>query len=242
MPHTPAADDASQHDSPAGVAAVERALAIVDVVASRIEPFSLADLSRETGFYKSTLLRLIASLERGALVVRRSDGRYALGPSAYRLGRAFDASYRLTEIIAPLLARCVEQGSESASFHILHDAQWRVCLVRVDSHHSTLDRIRAGDLLPLTKGAAGRLIDGYTHDAVTARALGPVVLSMGERDPNCAAVASPVFGPANAFIGAISLSGPKERFTPAAIDTMSALATSAARDATLALAGQWPGV
>ena len=37
---------------------------------------------------------------------------------------------------------------------------------------------------------------------------------MGERDPSCAAVASPVFGPDGEACGAISLSGPKERFSP----------------------------
>lgn len=222
-----------------GVAAVERALAIVDEIASRAEPITLADLSRATGFYKSTLLRLIASLERASLVVRRHDGRYALGPYAHRLGRAFDSAYRLTEIIEPLLKQCVDQGSESASFHVYHDAQSRVCLLRIDSHHSTLDRIRVGDLLPLSRGAAGRLISAHLKDAEAAARLGPTVVSMGERDPNCAAVASPVLGPAGEMVGVVSLSGPKERFTPAAIKKMTRLAQAAARDATQALGGHW---
>ena len=127
------------------------ALAIVGAVAQRTEPITLADLSRATGYYKSTLLRLIASLERAALVVRRADGRYALGPYAHHLGRAYEATYRLTETILPLLQALVDKGTESASFHAYHDAQSRVCLLRVDSHHSTLDRIRTGDLLPLDK-------------------------------------------------------------------------------------------
>ena len=86
-----------------GVAAVERALAIVDAIAQRTDPITLADLSRVTGFYKSTLLRLIASLERACLVVRRADGRYALGPYAHTLGRAYEATYQLTESILPRL-------------------------------------------------------------------------------------------------------------------------------------------
>ncbi|MEI2416366.1 IclR family transcriptional regulator C-terminal domain-containing protein [Orrella sp. JC864] len=243
MPRIPPDPNAASSAEPAadGVAAVERALAIVDAIASRTEPISLADLSRATGFYKSTLLRLIASLERGSLVVRRHDGRYALGPYAHRLGRAFDAAYRLTEIIEPLLRQCVDQGSESASFHVYHDARWRTCLLRIDSHHSTLDRIRVGDLLPLTRGAAGRLIHGYMNDAQAHATLGLSAVSMGERDPNCAAVASPVFGSSGEIVGAISLSGPKERFTPSAIETMTGQAKAAAQAATQALGGRWPG-
>ena len=51
---------------------------------------------------------------------------------------------------------------------------------------------------------------------------------MGERDPSCAAVASPVFGPDGEACGAISLSGPKERFSPAAIKKMSKLVQESA--------------
>jgi len=223
-----------------GVAAVERALAIVDAIAQRTDPITLADLSRVTGFYKSTLLRLIASLERACLVVRRADGRYALGPYAHTLGRAYEATYQLTESILPRLRMLVDQGTESASFHVYHDAQSRVCVLRVDSHHSTLDRIRVGDLLPLSKGAAGRLITGYLVEQGSPAEVGLVLQSMGERDPNCAAVASPVFGPDGAFCGAISLSGPKERFTPAAVKKMSRLVQEGARMATEALGGRWP--
>ncbi|WP_459617406.1 IclR family transcriptional regulator [Bordetella sp. 2513F-2] len=222
-----------------GVAAVERALAIVEAVAQHGEPIGLADLARATGFYKSTLLRLIASLERAALVMRQVDGRYSLGPYAYRLGRAYEKAYGLTDVILPLLQEVVEAGSESASFHVYHDATSRVCLLRVDSHHSTLDRIRPGDLLPLARGAAGKLLSRAIRGE-EAEAIPEVETSMGERDPDCAAVASPVYGPDNVMCGVISLSGPKERYTPAAIKKMSKLARDAARQATRALGGRWP--
>ncbi|NYT84501.1 IclR family transcriptional regulator [Pollutimonas harenae] len=223
-----------------GVAAVDRALLIVDVIAQRGEPITLADLSRATGFYKSTLLRLIASLERASLVIRRSDGRYALGSYAHQLGRCYEAAYRLSEVVQPVLEELVDKGSESGSFHTYHDAKSRICLLRVDSHHSTLDRIRVGDLLPLDRGAAGKLITLYDKGVSTLSDNDLLAISMGERDPNCAAVASPVFGPDNEFCGAISLSGPKERFTPAAVKKMSRMVTQAAEKATITLGGRWP--
>ena len=230
----------TQDNSTDGVAAVERALTIVGAVAERTEPITLADLSRATGFYKSTLLRLIASLEKVALVVRRADGRYSLGPYAHHLGRAYEATYRLTETILPLLQALVDKGTESASFHVYHDANSRACVLRVDSHHSTLDRIRVGDLLPLDKGAAGRLLTAYLVDGKSPAEVGLMLTSMGERDPNCAAVASPVFGPDGDICGAISLSGPKERYSPAAVKKMAKLVQEAAADATRALGGRWP--
>ncbi|PLC52709.1 IclR family transcriptional regulator [Pollutimonas nitritireducens] len=223
-----------------GVAAVDRALAIVDVIAHSSDPITLADLSRATGYYKSTLLRLIASLEKASLVIRRSDGRYALGRYAHELGRSYEAAYRLTEVLLPVLQDLVDRGSESSSFHVYHDDQSRVCLLRVDSHHSTLDRIRVGDLLPLERGAAGKLIKAYYGTGMPPSKDHLIAISMGERDPNCAAVASPVFGLGNEFCGAISLSGPQERFTPKAVKEMSGMVQEAARDVTNALGGAWP--
>ena len=72
-----------------GVAAVERALTIVSALERANGPVSLADLSRLTGFYKSTILRLMASLEGNGYVTRLRDGGYDLGPAAFRLGIAY---------------------------------------------------------------------------------------------------------------------------------------------------------
>ena len=223
-----------------GVAAVDRAMLIVRSIASAHQPMTLAELSRVTGLYKSTLLRIIASLERASLVVKRRDGRYTLGHFANELGRAHEQAYRILEVVQPLLEAMVENGSESASFHVYHDESHRQCLLRVDSHHSTLDRIRVGDLLPLERGAAGKLIVAYHGTGLEPCENHMLAVSMGERDPNCAAVSSPVFSAGDEFCGAISLSGPKERFSESSIPWLSGIVQDAARKATMMLGGRWP--
>lgn len=223
-----------------GVAAVDRALSIATALAQAGTPLTLADIARLTGMYKSTLLRLLASLERSGLVVQRNDKRYALGPLAFLFGRTFDASYSLKETIQPVLEWLVTQGTESPSFHIRHDSETRICLARVDSAHSTLDRVRTGDILPLHRGAAGKVLATFAQGQA-ASAQAPLILtSFGERDPLCGAIAAPVFGPGNTLLGALSLSGPLERFSELAVSRMSDLLITAARRASLALGGTWP--
>ena len=112
--------------------------------------------------------------------------------------------------------------------------------MRINSHHSTLDRIDVGDLLPLDRGAAGKLISAFRGTGTAPSTDTVLATSIGERDPNCAAVAAAVFGADNEFLGAISLSGPTERFTEDAIDRQSELITHAARRATELLGGRWP--
>lgn len=230
----------TQDSENGGVAAVDRAIAILRAIAGHASPITLAELARATGYYKSTLLRLLTSLERSALVVRRSNGCYAIGPLAHELGRSYEATYRVEAVLKPVLEELVERGSESASFHVHHDDQHRLCLLRIDSHHSTLDRIDVGDLLPLDRGAAGKLITAFRNTGIAPSPGNVLATSIGERDPDCAAVAAAVFGPDNEFLGAISLSGPKERYTAEWTARQSEWVAQAARRATELLGGRWP--
>ena len=225
-----------------GVAAVDRSIEILKAVARFGSPVSLAEIARETGFYKSTILRLLISLEGAALVIRKVNGQYALGPYAKELGRAYENQYHLSEIILPVLEGLIAQHTESASFHVYCNPHERMCLLRVDSAHPTLDRIKAGDLLPLDRGAAGKLLTAYLVKKLSTKDAGVIATSMGERDPVCAAVASPVFDSEGDVLGVISLSGPKERFTPSAIRKMSKLVQAASAQVTTTLGGQWPKV
>jgi len=229
-----------------GVAAVDRALTILRAFEGEgdPEPLTLAALARRTGLYKSTMLRLMVSLQAFGYIVQLPDGRYHLGPTPFRLGSVYQRGNRLYGHVMPVLRTLVAQGSESPSFHIRHDERLRLCVLRIDSQHSTLDRVRAGALLPLDRGAAGTVIlafDGTQRGEKfdQARSAG-LAVSYGERDPDCAAVASPVFGADNKFVGALSVSGPKSRFTDENIHKMSLQVVDGARRITYSLGGKHP--
>lgn len=223
-----------------GVAAVDRALSILAAFEDAPEPMTLAELARRTKMYKSTLLRLMTSLQEFGYLVQFADGRYHLGPTPFRLGAVYQRSNNLHDRVIPLLRQLVADGTESPSFHVRHDAKRRLCVFRVDSQHSTLDRVEAGMLLPLDRGAAGRVIlafDGDRGNAYDEIREACIAVSFGERDPDCAGLACPVFGPGGKCIGALSLSGPKPRFTPENVKRMTSLLLTAAVRLTRASGG-----
>ncbi|MCA1452663.1 IclR family transcriptional regulator [Bradyrhizobium sp. BRP22] len=223
-----------------GVAAVDRALTILGAFEERPEPMSLAELSRHTGMYKSTLLRLMTSLQEFGYLVQLPEGRYHLGPTPFRLGAIYQRANNLHDRVIPVLRQLVAAGTESPSFHVRHDGKRRLCVFRIDSQHSTLDRVEAGMLLPLDRGAAGRVIlafDGESGEVYDPIRKGAIAVSFGERDPDCAGIACPVFGPNGKLVGALSLSGPKPRFTKENIKTMSSLLSQAASRLTRSLGG-----
>ncbi|WP_129138699.1 helix-turn-helix domain-containing protein [Modicisalibacter coralii] len=97
------------------VEAVERALTILEVFDAPQERFTLAELAAATGFYKSTLLRLLGSLERFDYVQRDRDGRFRLGRSPVRLARRHLPNRRLETWIQPVLEGLAEASGETAA-------------------------------------------------------------------------------------------------------------------------------
>ncbi len=100
--------------------------------------------------------------------------------------------------------------------------------------------MRTGQSLPLKRGAAGKVLQRYAAGAEAVDGPPLVEVSFGERDPLCGAIAAPVFGAGGQLLGALSLSGPLERFTEAAVRKMLNPMLEACEAATRSLGGPWP--
>lgn len=204
---------AEENSAPGGVAAVDRALSLLAAFRSGDRTLTLGELAERTRLYKSTALRLLASLEHARLVVRQGDGVYALGPELARLHSVFTGSFSLEAEVVPALRALVAATQESAAFHVRQGDQ-RLCLYRVDSPHVVRDHTRAGDLLPLDRGAGGRILcafsgaKGSLYD--TIRKQGYVVLD-SDRVPDLTGISAPVFGVDGALVGALTLTMPTSR-------------------------------
>jgi DNA-binding IclR family transcriptional regulator len=194
-----------------GVAAVDRALTILDALTD--QKTSLAELSKRTGLYKSTVLRLIKSLEKFGYVLRSEDGGYRLGSKVLYLGSLYQKHFNTSEIVPPVLRKMAEELHEGVSFYV-SDGEYRVVLHRIDASRSVRDSIHEGDRFLLTAGASGhvlRAFDGARGERFDRIREQMYAASYGERDPEIAAVACPVFGHGNRTVGALSVSGPRYR-------------------------------
>ena len=107
--------DAPTREAGEGVAAVERALSIVAALETSDQPMTLAEIAVCTGFYKSTILRLLGSLIGTGYVTHLPDRSYDLGPMAFRLGVAFTRKNAIGHHVMPALQELVDRGTESAS-------------------------------------------------------------------------------------------------------------------------------
>ena len=221
-----------------GVAAVERAFAILHAFRAGDTSLNLSEIASRTQMYKSTILRTMATLIHEHCIVRLDDGSYQLGSMLLHWGGLYQAALRLDDHVPAILRRLVEETGEGASF-FTREGDLRVCLFRIDSPKSVRDHIRTGDLLPLDKGAAGRVLSRFDRTLTPAADVPkqPLVVTIGEREPDIGAIAAPVFGPAGSLRGALAVSGPAARFSPDLLSGMSMAVLKAASDLTRRLGG-----
>lgn len=202
-----------------GVAAVERAVSLLEAFTERDTSLSLGELARRTELDKATVLRIARSLAKSSMLVRNEDASWRLGPKLVRLGALYQSTFRSAAIIEPVLAELSERTGESAALYV-REGDSRVCLFRHDSSQSIRHSARVGDAFPLDRGAPGRVMlvfDG-DHDPLAdeIRARG-WHCTRGERDPQVASLAAPVFRDGRNLFGSVALTGPPSRFTEEAV-------------------------
>lgn len=197
-----------------GVEAVDRALQILDCFGAENQELSLADISRRTGFYKSTILRLAVSLENFGYLIREESGRFRLGPTTWKLGASYRQGFDLAGVMRPELKWLCERTSETASFYIKEGGS-RICLYRVEPARAIRHSITEGANMPLDRGASGKILLAYSGDdterSAEIRADG-YAISLGERDAEVAAISVPIVAGNGRLVGAIAVSGLITRF------------------------------
>ncbi|HVR54688.1 MAG TPA: IclR family transcriptional regulator [Pseudorhodoferax sp.] len=238
--HIAAENDVQENSS--GVAVLDRAFALLGAFQPTDERLSLTELSRRTGLYKSTVLRLLGALEHGGFMRKLDDGQYAIGPQPMRLAAIYQRSFRVDSIIEPLLAELSAKLGETASFYVRAGAR-RLVVSRVEPARAVRVSIRIGEDFEIGKGASGKVLLAFTDpeggDGDVRQRLWAT--SYGERDPETAAASVPVFGALGELKGALTVSGPLSRLgEPAAMQAAVTALLEMARRATAEFGGN-PG-
>jgi DNA-binding IclR family transcriptional regulator len=216
------------------VAAVERAVAVLDALAESGTDLGTNELARRTGINPSSVSRLLATLAASHLVQHVPEtGRYRLGLRLLQLGNATLARLDLREAARPQLAALAEATGETATLSVPGERE-AVTVDFVQSAASVQSIARLGRPAVAHATAAGKLFlayggrlpDGpltaYTERTVTDRpALAEEVTraaergwaeAVGEREVGLNAIAAPVTGPRGELMAILGVQGPAGRF------------------------------
>lgn len=219
---------ADEQAAPGGAAAVDRALTVLSAFQTGDVSLSVTELAERTRLYKSTVLRLLASLAHGGLLRKTPEGTWALGPEISRLASLYTASFSLEDVVLPVMQDLVTKTGESVALHVRQGDQ-RLCLFRVDSPQLLRDHVRAGDVLPLDRGAGGRVLmafsgaPGRLYDKIRKEGY---VHASGDRIPGLVGISAPVWKAQHELVGALTLTVPEGRFKPKFVNDLRKAAAS----------------
>lgn len=193
---------------------VERAMSILSAFSSQHPTLSLAELANETGLHKSTILRLVNSLQIYGFIKKDQNGRYGVGASVWRLGLIFRQDFVSREKVAPALKELVKATGETASYYVRAGKE-RVCLYRENSPNLLRFHVEEGMRLQMSTGASGLVLRHFSGEAVPDLSVfnaNGTASAIGETNPNISSVSTPVFTSQGELSGALTVSGLVNRF------------------------------
>jgi DNA-binding IclR family transcriptional regulator len=203
-------------DSSQGVEAVERALNVLACFEAAGETLSLAQLAQRSRLYKSTILRLAASLQKFDFIRRDANGRFSLGEELRRLAELARVTGELERTVGAELKRLTAATQETASFYV-RQGRHRICLFREVAPGSVRHYLLEGGRHTLFVGATGRIFKAYgtasqDTESMQIRRRGWVA-SRGERKSDLGAVATPLLNARHELLGVMNVSMVLSRFT-----------------------------
>ncbi|MBV9379516.1 MAG: IclR family transcriptional regulator [Streptosporangiaceae bacterium] len=225
--------DSRRGEDSAGVRSIRRALDILSLLSEDKPAVTIREITDATGLPKTTVLRLVHTLEHSGLLWAASGG-YAAGPGLWRWAHLARRSWQLPAETQALMRELGAAHSETVNLYVQRDI-CRVCVAQQESPRPLRHVVQIGDELPLWAGASAKVLllnapDGLllrvarrspaadAHLATLrewvarARRDGYAV-SHGEREEGLSAVAAPVYGRSGTVVAALALSGPTVRFT-----------------------------
>ncbi|AIQ27370.1 MULTISPECIES: IclR family transcriptional regulator [Paenibacillus] len=236
------------------VRAVERALDILLCFTQDNDyDLSLTEISAKIGLHKSTVHRLLTTLEEKGFL-QRDEGteKYRLGIRIWELSTHLPTLNEPAVLLLPAMERLRDRLGETVSLY-LRDNLERVRIQAVQSRQAIRRVAQIGARLPLSVGASSKVLAAYAPPEVQVRLLADpawpeavdrsqyleqlkeitrcgYATSFEEREPGAAAVAVPITGRAGGVVAALSLSGPVSRLSRETLEDYAVILGEAAAE------------
>jgi DNA-binding IclR family transcriptional regulator len=220
------------------VEAVRRAARILDSFRPERPELGVSEIARELNMHKSTVHRLLATLELDGFVHRIDGSRYTLGWKLFELGAIVPGWHRLRQVVLDVLGSLVAETGETAHLAVLDEGQV-LYVEKVESQSRLRMPSAVGKRIPTHCTALGKVLlaglgrseldsflekielEPFTPNTITDRALLNQELSevrtrgfavdREELEEGLMCVGAPVEDERSVTYAAVSVAGPSSR-------------------------------
>ncbi|MGW5642803.1 IclR family transcriptional regulator [Saccharopolyspora sp. NPDC003752] len=232
-----------------GVRSIARAVEVLELFDVAHPIRQLRELVALTGLPKTTVVRLLATLESLGLIVDRGDSSYGPGPGFLRWVKLADSLWEVGAEARQIMSGLIDDCGETVNVYIRQGLN-RIAIAQVEGTATVRSVVEVGVPYPLATGAAAKILLGgvpeeVLRDLVAQRSdlqLKPLrrevasireagyAVTHGERELGASAVAAPIVAADGRVIAALSMSGPTSRFTADRVGRYVDAVTAAARE------------
>lgn len=255
--------DASRSAGAYRVQVLDRAVAILQVLADAPTELAPADLALRLRLHKSTIHRLLMVLERHRIIRKNpANGKYALGLKLFELGSRAAKGQSLRDHAQPFLARLVRETGETAHIAVLDDGDM-VSIANVEGPRTLRMPSTVGRRTPAHCSAVGKAVLAFLPQStldeliarrplitLTARTLATTgalaaelrrirvrgyAIDDEEIEKGLRCVGAPVHDYTGRVVGAVSIAGPTFRMTKKKIPALAGSVLAVAGDLSVEL-------
>jgi DNA-binding IclR family transcriptional regulator len=150
------------------VQSLDRAIAILGVLSQSGDLLGVTRLATELHLAKSTVHRLLATLERAGFVTRSADGHYGVGRRLWEIGCAAMLRPDVRHVARPIIQALASQTGETVGLCVW-DRTEAVCVEQLSGSEPVPGRSAPGDGLPAHATAAGLVLLAHQDDETQER-------------------------------------------------------------------------
>nr|WP_271213516.1 IclR family transcriptional regulator C-terminal domain-containing protein [Rhodococcus wratislaviensis]GLK40646.1 transcriptional regulator [Rhodococcus wratislaviensis] len=149
------------------IQSIERGFAVLLAIDAQRPNPTLTELATETGLPRSTVQRILHTLQMLGYVAR-SGGRWSLAPRVLSIGQHYSQSHPLIEAAVPRLLEVTEKTQESASLGVLDGADV-VYAARVPVRRIMSINVSVGTRVPAYATSIGRALLAWAPAEIVER-------------------------------------------------------------------------
>lgn len=139
---------------------IDRMMDILDTLERNADGVSISELTAQIGQPRTTVYRIMKTLQRHEVVRREGDGSYKLGARLLRLAAkaaAGTTDIDLPRIVQPVIDRLAEETGESVKLSVV-DPEGLLVIAVAQSRREHALTVVQGQRIPIHVSAAGKLL------------------------------------------------------------------------------------
>ncbi len=198
------------------IQSVENALNVLEALCDEENEVRISRLSEKLDMNKTSVFRLLATLENRGYVEREKDsGKYKLGLSAYEMGQKFLSKMDLLKKARPVMGKLVRECNE-AVYIAVRRGEDVLFLDAVDTPQQVKIVTLIGNRYPFMSTSAGRVLSNNAE--INANGQQETDTDCGALGEGITSIAVALMDGSGEKLGSLCMVGPEFRLTPEKID------------------------